>query len=265
MRASEDTAERTRCDVTCAEYRDLVAADVDGVLGGSEVEGTRRHRASCESCRTLRERQLAIRDLLRSRCLQEATPYGLRTRIVARLEEESRRIVAAKWRRFVPWVGLVLAGAAAAAVMTLWNRAGSFAPLIESYDLAARGALHITFATSEPTVLESYYRQHAGEGFPEHVVDLSPAGFHLIGGLLKDFPDREARLSVYSDGTNVIVCDYQFAKAFPLALPASGEPIFFSRHGVNFSAHRMGAEVCLLATRMPMERFRMLVGNPTAG
>jgi hypothetical protein len=150
--------------------------------------------------------------------------------------------------------------------MILWNRDGSFAPLIESYDLALRGALQITFPASEPAELEAYYHGSHEKGFPDHVIDLSPKGFRLVGGVLRDFPNRKARLTVYSDGKSLIVCDYQFAETFPLALPASGEPIFFSRRGVNFCAQRMGSnEVCLLATRMPMDLFRKLVGNPELG
>ena len=263
--ASEDIAGRARCDVTCLEYRDWVAADVDGVLA-DDAEQVHRHLAGCESCRRLREHQLAIRELLRSRSLEQPAPHGLRTRVRARLEEESQGIVAAtRWRLRARWAGFAIAAAVAAVAVMLWNRNAPFAPLIESYDLASRGALEITFPTSEPTALETYYRERHDGGIPEHVIDLSAAGFRLIGGVLKDFPERKARLSVYSDGTNVIVCDYQFAKSFPFALPASGEPVFFSRRGVNFCARRMGKEVCLLATRVPMNRLRTLAGSPVAG
>jgi anti-sigma factor RsiW len=250
--------------VTCAEYQDLVAADVDGVLG-AEAETVKRHLAGCESCRRLRERQLMVRDLLRSRPLQQSAPHALRTRVLARLEEESERVVTRKWRSWAPWIGFALACATAVAVMTLWTRDNSFAPLIKSYDLAARGALQITFPTSEPAVLEGYYREHQTEGFPEHVVDLSHAGFRLVGGAVRDFSTRKARLSVYSNGKDIIVCDYQFAEHFPFVLPASGKATFFSQRGVNFCARRMGNEVCLLASRMAMERFRTLVGDSTAG
>jgi len=252
--------------VTCAEYRELVAADVDGVVG-AEAETVRRHLATCEACTRLRERQVAVRNLLRSRSLQQPAPLGLRTRVVAQLEEESQSLHGAPKRwLWARWVGLALLGATAAAVMILWNRDGSFAPLIESYDLASRGALQITFPASEPTELEAYYHKSQEQGFPEHVIDLSSKGFRLVGGVVRDFPKRKARLTVYSDGKNMIVCDYQFAAAFPLALPASGGPIFFSRRGVNFCAKRMdGNEVCVLATRMPMDLFRKLVGGPESG
>ncbi|HSD10778.1 MAG TPA: hypothetical protein VLF14_07325, partial [Candidatus Binatia bacterium] len=58
-----------------------------------------------------------------------------------------------------------------------------------------------------------------------------------------------------------IVCDYRFAKGFPFDLPASGEPVFFGRGGASFCARRIGDEVCLLVTRMPMEIFRRKVGT----
>jgi hypothetical protein len=164
--------------MTCAEYRELVAADADGALG-SDVEAAVQHRASCSSCMRLFEQQVSIRDLLRLRPLEPPAPIGLRTRIVAHLEEESRRRAAPWWRLWVRWAGAALIVACAAAVWIVSTRDGWFTPLIESYDLASRGALRIAFPTSAPAALEAYYRQYHQEGFPEHVVDLSPKGFHL--------------------------------------------------------------------------------------
>ncbi len=241
--------------MTCAEYRECVAADVDGVLG-SDAEEVRRHLATCDSCRRVRDRQIAVRDLLRTRTLLAPAPAGLSGRIIERLGQE--RAGAPERPRWLSprSAGLALAGVAAALAIVLLNRGPSFAPLIESYDLASRGALELTIRTSNPAELETYFRGHRAEGFPDHVVDLSAAGFRLVGGTLTEFAGRRARLAVYSDGTNLILCDYQLAERFPFALPANGDAVFFSQGGVNFCARRMGDEVCLLATRMALDLFR---------
>ena len=50
-------------------------------------------------------------------------------------------------------------------------------------------------------------------------------------------------------------------RGFPFRLPANGEPVFFGRGGASFCARRIGDEVCLLVTRMPMEIFRRKLGG----
>ncbi|MGH7899891.1 MAG: anti-sigma factor family protein [Candidatus Binatia bacterium] len=245
--------------MTCAEYRHWVAADVDDLLG-DQADGVRRHLAACDSCRRSRERQLAVRDLLRARSFLEPAPESLRGRLVERLERESGGAPERSRWLSARWVGLALAGATAALVIILSNRTASFAPLIESYDLASGGALELALRTSSLAELETYFRERRGEGIRDHVVDLSAAGFRLIGGTLANLANRKARLAVYSDGTNWIICDYQLAERFPIALPANGAPVFFSQGGVNFCARRMGDEVCLLATRMAMDLFRRTLG-----
>lgn len=264
-RASEDCC-AIGVDVNCDEYREWVAGDVDGVLGALSAEA-RAHVEKCARCGAERERQLAVRSLLRSRDLHLAPPVGLRTRVLAALEEAALEEPARRWWRSFHWIGAVAVGVVALAVVVLWNRDTAFAPLIREYDRAAEGALTIALRTSQPQDLEAFYHQHAAEGIPVHVVDLSRAGFRLVGGTLDDFPGRRARITVYSDGRYTIVCDYRFAEHFPFALPATGEPVFFGRSGANFCAHRAGDEVCVLVTRMPMELFRAKLagGGPSSG
>lgn len=253
--------------MNCSQYRDLVAADVDGMLG-AEAQSVQEHRAQCSACRAERARQAAVRDLVRARAARPEAPLGLRTRVRAALEAEE--LAAGRpqpwWRRRLSWAGAAFAAAAVVVIVTVAGRGSAFDPLVRDYDRVVQGALEIDFRTDAPAALEDFYRQHVADGVPAHVVDLSLAGFRLVGGTLVDFPDRRARLSIYSDGQYLIVCDYRFAAKFPMALPADGQPVFFHRSGVNFCARRSGDEICLLATRMPMDVFRRRVGaDVTAG
>jgi hypothetical protein len=246
--------------VNCNEYRECAAADVDGALG-TVAEEARQHLERCGPCRAERDRQLAVRGLLRARDLHPATPVGLRTRVLAALAEGEAASERPWWRGALRWGAVVAFGVAVVATIVVWNRHASIEALIREYDRAANGSLALGLQTAKREDLEAYYRQHAGEGIPIHVVDLSAAGFRLVGGTVADLRGRHARLSVYSDGQYTIVCDYRFAKSFPLFLPTNGDPVFFGRGGASFCARRIGDEVCLLVTRMPMEIFRRKLGE----
>jgi len=238
--------------MNCQEYQEWVAADVDGVLG-AEAESVRSHLADCRACRTLRERQAAMRGLLRSRSLAVEAPVGLRTRIAVSIDQEAeRRSGPTFWRRPLRWAAVGLAAAAVVVGLLVVSR-GSPLPdsLVRSYaDALARGpAVHVSGADE----LERYYRSQPG--LPTHIQDLSKAGFHLVGGTVEKFPDRTARLSTYSDGQTVVLCDYLYARNFPLEL-ASGEQVFFAYAGLSFAVSRHAEEVCVLVTRAPLGAFR---------
>jgi anti-sigma factor RsiW len=245
-------------DVNCEAYLDCVAADVDGSLG-EDAEAARLHLQGCPRCRFERERQQAVRDLLRSRRLAPALPADVRARVLGSLDEASSKEARARKR----WIGVgALAAALALAVVGLvWNRAGPLAPLVREYRLASRGALEMTLPTESREELEDLYRRHGGEGIAAHVVDLSPAGFRLLGGVLEDFPGRRARITVYTDGENLVLCDFLRADRSEIEVPADGSPVFFRAGGLTFSARRVGDHVCVLATGMSLEAFRRRLGE----
>jgi hypothetical protein len=245
-------------DVNCEAYLDCVAADVDGALDEA-AEAARLHLQGCLRCRVERERQQTVRDLLRSRRLAPALPADVRGRVLGSLDEVSSRERRARQRRWIG-VGALAAALALAVGGALWNRAGPLAPLVREYRLASRGALEMT-ATGSREELEDLYRRHGGEGIAAHVVDLSPAGFRLLGGLLDDFPGRRARITVYTDGENLVLCDFLRADRAEIEVPADGSPVFFRAGGLTFRARRVGDHVCVLATRMPLEAFRRRLGE----
>jgi anti-sigma factor (TIGR02949 family) len=248
-------------DVNCQEYLDHVAADVDGALGEA-AEAARLHLQECPRCRIERERQRAVRDLLRSRGLAPGLPFDLRARVLGSLDEaRSKKAQAPRplWRGVGG--GALAAALALVVVGVLWNRSGSLAPLVREYRLASRGALEMTLTTRSREELEELYRRHGDEGIAAHVVDLSPAGFHLIGGVLDDFPGRRARITVYSDGENLVLCDFLRADRAEIDAPANGSPSFFRAGGLTFRVRRVGDHVCVLVTRMPVDAFRRRLGE----
>jgi hypothetical protein len=201
-----------------------------------------------------------VRDLLRSRRLAPALPADVRARVLGSLDEASSKEARARKRRWIG-VGALAAALALAVVGLVWNRAGPLAPLVREYRLASRGALEMTLPTESREELEDLYRRHGGEGIAAHVVDLSPAGFRLLGGVLEDFPGRRARITVYTDGENLVLCDFLRADRSEIEVPADGSPVFFRAGGLTFSARRVGDHVCVLATGMSLEAFRRRLGE----
>jgi hypothetical protein len=246
--------------MNCSEYRECASADVDGMLGAA-AEDALQHLARCAGCRAERDRQLAMRALLRGRDLHPSPPLGLRTRVLAALDEAGAASERPRWSGALRWGVVVALALTLVVTIVVRHRRAPFTVLVREYDRAASGSLELDLRTSNPEDLETFYRGHASDGIPTHVVDLSAAGFRLVGGTIADLRGRRARLSVYSNGRYTIVCDYRFAKNLPFALPAEGKALFFARGGANFCIRRIADEVCVLVTRMPMEIFRQKVGG----
>lgn len=240
--------------VTCAEYEEWVAADADGAAG-ERARDLALHVEGCARCASLRREQEEVRRLLASRSLLEGAPFGLRTRIVARLDQAGTA-----QRRRAPafaWIGVGLAAVVALLVVL---RPAARDPEIAAYAVALDAAAPLTVPASTAAELESWYRGHADRGYPTHVVDLSAAGYRLVGATVLPLGPRFARLSVYSNGRQRIVCDYQYAKAYHGPLGKDAQGVYFSRGGLSFCVHKFGDEVCVLVSRMPLDAFRSALG-----
>lgn len=237
----------------CTEYQDRVAADVDGL---EEAEDIRRHLEECERCRSLRAQVAAVRALLRSRPLGHTAPIGLRTRIVARIEEDAAQAAARRpWG--LRWALFAVAAASLLLVVSflLLGRGAPSDLALRDYRLALSEDLPLTVRASAPADLAAFYARQA-PSLPSHVLDLSEAGFRLRGAVLRDQGERRLRLSIYDDGVYVVICDYRKIESFRGAAPEDDEARFTTRDGLNLCIRRMGDHVCILATRMPMDLFK---------
>ena len=236
--------------MTCEEYREWVAADVDGCLGAEEA-GVRAHLAECGECRADRSAQKDVRAMLRSRDLREPAPPGLRTRILAHLDEAGEEGEIPWTTRVSRWAAVLVTGLAALVVLGT-PQGDSRGPGVEDYYAALRGEMALSIRTESIEELERFYRDRLSGALSEHVVDLGEAGFRLVGAALGEEGGRPYRLTIYSDGRRLVVCDYRRAADYAGEVRADGKPVFFSRAGLTFCVRRMGDDVCILVTRMPM-------------
>lgn len=236
----------------CSEYREWIAADVDGA-GGERCAEAHRHADQCPECRAARADVARVRSLLRS-LPPRPLPVGLRTRILARLDDEAAR---AGSRRRWPEVGFATAGLALAvlAVVGVFRSAERLDSTLAAFRQALSGELPLAVESSAPDEVERHYERHASQS-PSHVIDLSAAGFHLRGGIVLEVGGRQIRLTTYDDGVNTLVCGVGDTGFFPTELPEPGGSLFLEREGINFCIRRLGDHLCVLATRMPMDLFK---------
>lgn len=240
-------------EMTCEEYRERVAGDVDG-REDPESRSARAHADACPRCRALRDSQMELRALLRSRDLSAPAPPGLKTRILARLERDAEP---SRWSP-LPGIGRILAGAVVVAVFVFLARSPGPPPDAAHgiYVGALEGGLPPAVELHEVDEIEAYYASHvAAHGAPTHVVDLEGAGFRPLGVRIVMADAGPRRLTYYSDGRYRILCDYRYVRQFSGRLPEPGRPIFFRRDGLNFCMTRFGDEVCVLITTMPLEQM----------
>jgi anti-sigma factor RsiW len=103
--------------MNCREVEDKLPSYVDGLADG-DAAAVAAHLQTCEACRQLAHAQSVARTVLKARAAQLSpiAPPGLRTRIVAHLEDQDRK----RPQELVPslaWTGRLTAFAAAAMVV----------------------------------------------------------------------------------------------------------------------------------------------------
>ncbi|HXQ21588.1 MAG TPA: zf-HC2 domain-containing protein, partial [Candidatus Acidoferrales bacterium] len=72
----------------CAEYRDLVAAHVDGELTAAELPLARAHVADCVECAALLQAQQQLRHAVHTHVWTRETPADVRQRVLAAIDAE---------------------------------------------------------------------------------------------------------------------------------------------------------------------------------
>lgn len=242
--------------MTCQDYQDWIAADVDGRADERAGE-IAEHLAGCAACRALRSAQLEIRGLLRSRSVLEPAPGWLGTRIRAHLDEESER----RSRRGLAGLrAAVLVFTAASLAFALLPR-GSGAELGEiAESVRATAARPVGIAAQQPAELGRLYAESLGRDAPAPVLDLAPA-LRLVGGTLRTLHGAPARVTTYRSSRGSVLCHLVPASAWPeIAERLRGEPFWITVGGVHLRVARAGDEICVLASRMPLADFRAVLG-----
>jgi anti-sigma factor RsiW len=225
----------------CDRARALLALLIDRELSLWRRLRLRRHLATCASCATEVEKQLAMQAAFREQITYHRAPPALAARIVAALPPESAPPLVRPWFR-MPAVTLGstgLAGAlAGAALVLLIHRApsnqGSLSvtqAVIDSH-IASLMAGHLTdVQTSNQHTVKPWLSAHVDVSPP--VLDLAAEGFPLVGGRV-DYIDSHSTASVVYRHEKHVINLFAWASPGEANLP----PHMETRQGFNVVSWR---------------------------
>jgi len=252
----------------CAEYRDLVAAHVDGLLTAEEVVLVAAHLAKCPPCSGVFADGQRYRREVRAYDWVRPAPADVRRRLLAAIDEEAAAERPHWWHFWLrhPAYRLATVGGLVALVLAVVfvmpKRGGAPTPallaaVVSDFRAVETNRLELTFRTDDPQELRDFFQRTANLGFSNTVVDLEVLGYELVGGTIVDLAGKPSGLSVYRSAQGLLVC-HRFQGA-EMPLPPGGETIrgetFYTIDGVTIRVHREGDVVCLMASALPRDVF----------
>jgi anti-sigma factor RsiW len=189
--------------MNCDTYHELIVADLDGTLSPSERDAVRSHLDACDVCRNARALEAEFTAYLRRRARVIETPPSVQARLRVALAQADT-----PGRRPASLTALAAASLIAAALAFALLRPATpdfVRPATDDYRLAAAGRLALDVTTDDPRELARYFDGTRRLAFPSTVHDLTPAGFRLKGGAVRERGGVAYTVSVYErDGTLVL-------------------------------------------------------------
>lgn len=190
--------------MSCAEsFR--VQAYLDGELDAVASAGVERHIEGCADCARLRADIVAIRDAIAAQATYHRADAGLRRRIRAALDGESR---GPSWRDGRFWRGVASGGAATALaaslafyVLTPHAADPVGRDLVDAHLRSLAGTHLIDIASSNHHVVKPWFAGRTDVS-PD-VADFAAEGFALVGGRVDYVDGTRAAVLVYRHGAHI--------------------------------------------------------------
>ena len=253
--------------MTCAEYRDLVAAHVDGRLSPDEERAVAAHVPTCVGCRIVYQRQLNAKQLLRQRSVRHAVPAAIKDQLLGGLQaSEADQGERWPWRRIV-LVGALAAGLLMALVPLLRHRPPSLLGTLAAdvREVSASTAM-LAMRTEKVPELRQYYRSTGQIDFERSADDFSPFGLWLVGGAIRPLEGVPTTFTVYDSALGKVVC--RRFRVGAIALPEGGQRVghdqIFAADGVTIVVMHLGDIICTLATNIPRDEFLRRLSTATS-
>jgi len=246
----------------CQEYKEIIAAHVDGALASREEIEAQSHLDECPKCRQMFLWETQVKKSLKPKLSAIPIRPGLKERLLDRLEEPKRE-------GFFGWSYMAHGLAAAVALIlivgvpyTIWQgrvQEELFPNTIAQYKKVAQGISEI------PPVGKSLTSA-------ARLLDLSPWGYRVLARQIHNVRGQERRVFVYQGPDK----DYLLAQEFEggeYSTPVDARTIRGSNHdfisysqeGVNVIAWEERDTLCVLASSLPEKKLLGLAQNIALG
>lgn len=236
--------------MNCKDYRDIIAAHVDGQLAADEEVAVRSHLARCVDC----ERVFYWEAGAKAALCQNFAPLRIKSALHEKLSE---RLENNRLRTILPWFygrsGLAVLSALlvllTVPMLFLKEKPADaiFSETLALYDWKTRVSLNPSAVVAEPSASP---------------LNLAPWGYRLVNQQATEFRGVKGFTFLYQGFDKDYVLAQEF-KAANLAAPEGGRVlavsgktfVTHSQDGVNLIAWKENDLLCILASRIPKEKL----------
>jgi hypothetical protein len=237
--------------MNCLDYKEIIAAHVDGTLAAEEEEQVQMHLDQCSRCKQFFRWETAVKKLLREKLSPVTVQPSFKEALLERLEGKRERPPRRYFYQRYSIAALVLLFFALTPRLFPRNQIGNeaFSQAVLQYQTIMRKVFENRISISSPS--------RAARSF-----DLSPWGYRLITSEASEFNGVPGITSTYQNQKS----DYVLAQEFEggnLSVPTGAKSIqaadknfvMHSQNGVNVIAWKERNLLCILASRVPMEQL----------
>lgn len=234
----------------CDTYHELIVADLDDTLSPSEGDAVRAHLGACAVCRNARALEGEFAAYLRRGPRLIEAPHAVQERLRAAIARAP--LAPAPRRTPVAAVVAALLIAITAGVAVLRPSAPDYLrPVTDDYRLAASARLPLDLATNEPATLAGYFDASRRLSFSAAVPDLTPAGYRLLGGAIRERAGVVYAVTVYERDGEIVLC-HQFRDGSGGDRNAGAVASSYLRaDDLGLWVTRRGGVVCCVTSRLP--------------
>ena len=233
----------------CRDYREIVAAHVDGTLTAAEESEVQVHLSQCPKCKQVFDWETKATTLLKQ-SLSPLTPrHELKQKLLDRLGEGGDRTQG--WlsmsRAWVPALSLLLVVGAIYFALPSRNQRDFFVDTVAHYQRAHEDLENFSeTAAANPTA---------------RILDLKPWGYHLLGRNVHQAKGRENRVFVYHGQQNdlLVAQELEGESLSPprgsVVVRKSGKNfVSLTKGDINLVAWEDKNIICVLASKLPKDR-----------
>lgn len=257
----------------CEEVKELLSVMVDGEITKEEEKRLSLHLQECINCSNRLREEKALKRRVGKLYKDKRAGEALKEEVLKMIDERTTTFPAVVVKRFpVP----LFAGVGLALVLIIFfyiyfypvmgtkhfpekliTHAGRMIEKIQ------KGVPSVEYSTSDPRLLEEYFKKHDEINFEVPVPDMTVAGYELLGGSVEKLKSIPFAISVYKSEKTIVLnimfegIEFEGEEFGEERIDEkSGMEFYLSSRGeVNSVAWWMGEELCIAVSKLPHEKL----------